>query len=289
MVTQSTELLDVRALEEAANGLAPLPAATSRLLGMATDPDTSLNAIVEIAQYDPGLTAALLRQANSAYARGTRQITDVRDAIVRLGLSTVVTIAMRSSIAAALDGPLDLYQMQSGGMYRHAVMSAVSAEVLRAQCPSRVPAMTPTVALLHDIGKLVIAQALGPRTVELVSALSTTDGQDVHESELAVFGLHHGHAGAYVIRHWKLPTSFLDGIVNHHGGQEDEPSFAALASQLADGIAHVIDAPTAEEEVTRTQELAPLCAAFGIAAETVPELIERTATRYDEVQSLIDG
>jgi len=288
MTIQATELLDVRALEEAANGLAPLPAATARLIAVANHPDTSLNEIVEIAQYDPGLTAILLRQANSAYARGVRQITDVRDAIMRLGIGSVVTVAMRSSLAATLDGPLDLYEMQSGALYRHSVMSAVSAEVLRSRCPGRVPAMTPTVALLHDVGKLVIAHALGTRTVELVSSLSTADGSDVHESELAVFGLHHGHAGAYVIRHWKLPTSFLDGVVNHHGGQ-DEPSLAALASELADGLAHAIDASSAEEEAALTEAIQPLGAAFGIEAAAIPELIEETATRYDEVQALIDG
>jgi HD-like signal output (HDOD) protein len=288
MATQSTDLLDVRALEAAAHGLAPLPASTSRLLAMANDPDVRISAVVEIAQYDPGLTAALLRQANSADACGTRQITDVRDAIVRLGLGAVATIAMRSSIKAALDGPLDLYEMQSGELYRHAVMSAVSAEVLRARCPNRVPALTPTVALLHDIGKLVIAQALGTRTVELVSALSTTDGQGIHESELAVFGLHHGHAGAYVIQHWKLPTSFLDAIVNHHGGQ-DEPSYTSLACQLSDRLAHVIDAPSAQEEAVRTAELGPLCEPFGIGPDEVPSIVELTGARYDEVQTLIEG
>jgi HD-like signal output (HDOD) protein len=275
----------VRALEEAANGLAPLPASTARLIAIANDPDTSVRDIVEIAQYDPGLTAAVLRQANSAYARGVRQITDVGDAIVRLGLGSVVTIAMRSSLAATLDGPLDLYEMQRGAMYRHAVKSAVGAEVLRARCPSRVPAMTSTVALLHDIGKLVITQALGSRTVELVSSISTTDGFALHESELAVFGLHHGHAGAYVIRHWQLPTSFLDGIVNHHGGQDD-PTFAAMAVQLADELAHAVDGPTDD---AASAQIDQLCEAFGLDATAGPELIELAATRYEELRPVIEG
>jgi HD-like signal output (HDOD) protein len=287
MVTSSTDVLDVQALEEAANGLAPLPTATARLLSVANDPDASLSEVVEIAQYDPGLTAALLREANSAYARGVRQITDVGDAIVRLGLGSVVTIAMRSTLAATLDGPLDLYEMQRGTMYRHAVLAAVSAEVLRTRSPGRVPAMTSTVALLHDIGKLVIAHALGSRTVELISALSTTDGSALHESELAVFGLHHGHAGAYVIRHWKLPTTFLDGIVNHHGGQED-PSYAATAVQLSDALAHAIDDIDAELDPD-TDELERLAAEFGLAADVVPELLDATTARFDEVHALIEG
>jgi HD-like signal output (HDOD) protein len=287
MVTSSTDVLDVRALEEAANGLAPLPAATARLLSVVNDPDASLNEVVEIAQYDPGLTAALLREANSAYARGVRQITDVGDAIVRLGLGSVMTIAMRSTLAATLDGPLDLYEMQRGAMYRHAVLSAVSAEVLRARCPGRVPAMTSTVALLHDIGKLVIAHALGSRTVELVSAVSTSDGSALHESELAVFGLHHGQAGAYVIRHWNLPTSFLDGVVNHHGGQP-EPSYAATAVQLADELAHAIDDIDDEIEPDLAR-LAPLAAEFGLDERAVAELLDAAVTRFDEVHALIEG
>jgi HD-like signal output (HDOD) protein len=253
---------------------------------MANDSDTSINDIVEIAQYDPGLTAALLRQANSAFARGVRQITDVRDAIVRLGFGSVVTIAMRSSLAATLDGPLDLYEMQRGSMYRHSVKAAVSAEVLRAKCPSRVPAMTPTVALLHDIGKLVIAHALGTRTVELVSTLSDADGLSLHESELAVFGVHHGHAGAYVVRHWKLPTTFLDGVVNHHGGQDD-PSLAAMAVQLSDGIAHTIGA-TAVDDGDRA-EMTAICEAFALEPSVLDELMDRAAERFDQIQKTIDA
>jgi HD-like signal output (HDOD) protein len=288
MVTNTTDVLDVRALEEAANGLAPLPAATARLISMASNPDTSLGEIIEIAQYDPGLTAALLRQANSAFARGVRQITDVRDAIVRLGMGSVVTIAMRSSLAATLDGPIDLYEMQRGAMYRHSVKAAVCAEVLRARCPSRVPAMTPTIALLHDIGKLVIAHALGTRTVELVSTLSEADGLALHESELAVFGVHHGHAGAYVIRHWKLPTSFLDGVVNHHGGQE-EPSFAAMAVRLADELAHAVDGPDDAESDGDVAHIEVLGAAFGLDADAVPGLIEAASERYEQIQTVIEG
>jgi HD-like signal output (HDOD) protein len=288
MVTNTTDVLDVRALEEAANGLAPLPAATARLIAMASNPDTSLGEIIEIAQYDPGLTAALLRQANSAFARGVRQITDVRDAILRLGMGSVVTIAMRSSLAATLDGPIDLYEMQRGAMYRHSVKAAVCAEVLRARCPSRVPAMTPTIALLHDIGKLVIAHALGTRTVELVSSLSETDGLALHESELAVFGVHHGHAGAYVIRHWKLPTSFLDGVVNHHGGQ-DEPSLAAMAVRLADELAHAIDGPDDPESDGNIVHVEVLAAAFGLDSDAVPGLVEAAAERYEQIQTVIEG
>jgi len=174
-------------------------------------------------------------------------------------------------------------------MYRHAVKSAVGAEVLRARCPSRVPAMTPTVALLHDIGKLVITQALGSRTVELVSSISTTDGFALHESELAVFGLHHGHAGAYVIRHWQLPTSFLDGIVNHHGGQDD-PTFAALAVQLADELAHAIAPATGSDDDERSMDrIDQLCEAFGLEATAGPELIARTAARYEQLRPVIEG
>jgi HD-like signal output (HDOD) protein len=286
MTTTSTDLLDVRALEEAANGLAPLPTSTARLIAIANNADTSLSEIVEIAQYDPGLTAALLRQANSAYARGVRQIGDVGDAIVRLGLSSVVTIAMRGALSATLDGPLDLYEMQRGAMYRHSVKAAVSAEVLRARCPSRVPAVTPTVALLHDVGKLVIAHALGARTVELVTSLSSADGLALHESELAVFGLHHGQAGAYVIRHWKLPTSFLDGVVNHHGGQE-EPSLAAMAVELADELAHRIDAP-ADADTGDAELIAHLCEALGLDPNAGPELVDIASTRYDQIKSAIE-
>lgn len=284
--TPTTELLDQAALEAAADAIVPLPSATARLISLVHDPNASMSSLVDTVRYDPGLTSALLRQANSAYAMSVRKVTDVHDAIIRLGMNSVVSIAMRSAVAASLDGALDVYRITGRDLYRHAVLAAVAADVMRTRRPGKVPSTTPTVALLHDVGKLVISKALGGRALELVHELAAADGHAVHEVELAVFGFHHGHAGAYVINAWKLPTSFLDGIVNHHGGQA-EPTLAARAVQIADELAHAVEEVEAhgDHPWEPGEHLIELCRVFDVPRRGVPDLVETTAQRYDEITS----
>lgn len=328
MTSTKTAILDVSALEEAAEAIVPLPAAIAHLITVVNDPNVNVSTIVEIVRYDLGLTAALLRQANSAHYMAARQVSDVRDAIVRLGLNTVLTVAMRSAVAASLAGALEIYNLEGGDMYRHSVLAAVAADEIRMRRPSLVPSITPTVALLHDVGKIVIAKAIGGRAVELVTSLATANGHAVHESEVAVFGIHHGHAGAYVIRHWKLPNSFLDGIVNHHGS-DGNPTLAAMAAQLADELSHASDglrtvretqaarqaereelarqnpdatggdtAPATESAelvvkepkpaVEPSEALVSLCERFKFDADEIPELIATSLDRYEDIRASLE-
>lgn len=287
MTTSTTDVLDADDLDAAAGSITPLPAATARLLSLANDRNVSMRAIVETVRYDPGLTATLLRQANSAFAMAVHKVTDVQDAIIRLGMNNVVGAAMRTAVSSSLDGPLDLYDLNGADLYQHSVLAAVAADVARSRRPQMIPSTTSTVALLHDIGKLVIAKAVGVRALELVSTLAATDGRATHDTEVDVFGLHHGHAGAYVIRKWKLPTTFLEGIVNHH--DDTERTALSAAVQFADELAHAVDgiATSTDAPWSPSPRLCDLCEHFDLAPNRIPKLLDEVDARYQEIRSTL--
>ncbi len=287
-MTSTTDVLDAETLDAAVESIVPLPAATARLLSLANDRNVSMSAIVETVRYDPGLTATLLRQANSAFAMAVHKVTDVHDAIIRLGMNNVVSAAMRTAVASSLDGPLDLYDLNGADLYRHSVLAAVAADVMRARRPRLIPSTASTVALLHDVGKLVIAKAVGPRALELVSTLAAADGRATHDTEVDVFGLHHGHAGAYVIRKWKLPTTFLEGLVDHHDDAERTTFSAAV--QLADELAHAVDDIAASTDAPWSPggRLCDLCEHFDLAPNRIPKLLDEVDARYEEIRSTLD-
>jgi HD-like signal output (HDOD) protein len=291
---RSAALLDDALLEAAAQSITPLPAATSRLLTVATAPDVAVNTVVEIVRYDPALTGALLRQANSAYSMVVRRITDVHDAVVRLGIDNVVTVAMRTAVAASMKENLDLYDLEGKKVYRHAVLAAVAAEVLRSGHPSKIPPITPTVALLHDVGKIVLSRAVGARAVHLVSVLSQSDGRPLFEIEREVFGVHHAQAGRQVVQAWKLPHSFLEGIVNHHCDIET-PSMFARSVQLSNELAHVAEgvlegsnAPTTISEAIEDPTLIEAADSLRIDTSTLATLADMTVSRYELIAPTLD-
>lgn len=90
-------------------------------------------------RFDPVLTAALLRQANSTFAMAVHKPTDVRETVMRLGMNSVAAVAMRCPAAASLRSPLDLLGLDSGASYHRSRYATVAAEGLRARTPTLVP------------------------------------------------------------------------------------------------------------------------------------------------------
>jgi HD-like signal output (HDOD) protein len=62
-----------------------MPAAGSKLLALLEQQDVSVSDVEEILRYDPGLTANVLKLANSAYFGIPARIGSVKQAIVLLG------------------------------------------------------------------------------------------------------------------------------------------------------------------------------------------------------------
>jgi HD-like signal output (HDOD) protein len=292
MSASSTALLTHERLAEASERLAPLPAAANRLTTMLADDDVDMRAIVDIVTYDPVLTAVLLQYANSAHAGFVRPTSTVNEAVVRVGLGAVASIAMRTAVAKSLQRSLPVYGLESRDVLGHSIKTAVAADVLRARCPARVPAAAPTVALLHDVGKILISDVLGSRAIELVGDISEAEGVSLVEAELGVFGLHHGQAGVYAIRRWELPLSFVEAMASHHCPPA-EVGALATAVRVADELAHAIDSPGEDTDDNFTgavpRRAAIALSEIGIDEQQHLQVLVDVEKRYEWVQGMMAG
>jgi len=101
-VTLTSGILSRDKLLAAAATLEPLPASVTRLAALSPGDDDILDEIISAVSLDPVLTAEVLRFANSAFARRSREIATVEAAVVRLGATAVVmerfdpVVALRS-------------------------------------------------------------------------------------------------------------------------------------------------------------------------------------------------
>ena len=113
---------------------------------------------MEIVQFDEALTASLLRSANSSWSASRSEITTVRDAVIRLGASPVLALTLGMNGSGAISGDaLPKYGLSEGELWRHSVAASLAAELLTQLAAHRPPPETATAALLHDVGKLVMA------------------------------------------------------------------------------------------------------------------------------------
>jgi len=226
-------------LIQRARSLEPLPASAAALAGELSKPDWKIEAVVRIIELDPALTGRLLQFANSAASWSVTKIGTVRQATTRLGAGTVLQVAVAVAVQKRLLHSVPEYDIAEGEIWRHSVASAVAVEALRPIC--RVPAAPEafTAALLHDVGKLVLAQELRGEAVAALKCCQVEDGLTLVEAESKILEITHADVGGMVCEHWGLPVGIVQGVTHHHNPLASPVQFASICRivQLADWAA----------------------------------------------------
>jgi HD-like signal output (HDOD) protein len=287
-------------LLESARSLPPLPVSAVRLAGLVSDPDVDVLDIVETISLDQSLTAAVLRQANSAASGNRVRIGTVRDAVVRLGMNMVLSIALSGHLSKQMTKAVPEYGLGAGELWKHSVLASIGADLIRGRSSVRVPTEAATAALVHDIGKLVLCRYMSPHVLELIAQSGAQDGDADFEAELKVLEVHHGDVGALVAEHWRLPESIVAAVRYHHTPHE-RPEPICYAVALGDMIADYLMGPGEEilagggqrvpiaENLTLDgrwlERLTDALVELRINPDGCHELVYATGSRFEDVRS----
>ena len=82
-----------------------MPGAGAKLLTLLEEPETSFSEIEEILRFDPGLTANVLKLANSAYFGIPSKIGSLKQAVILLGLKRLIQMVIAAYVSAIMDKP----------------------------------------------------------------------------------------------------------------------------------------------------------------------------------------
>ena len=192
--TAPSPMIDATALVKAAQGLDPLPATVARLASLVVRPDWSLNEAAHLVEFDPALTGRLLRLANSAAMAGLSPVNTARDAIMRVGIGPALAFAAASGLRKELKRALPEYGLTDGQLWRHSVASALAVEPIARRARTPVPPECFTAALLHDIGKIVLARFLTPDQLRWLADARDFGGLSSLQAETEVLGVNHADA-----------------------------------------------------------------------------------------------
>lgn len=192
-----------------------LPAAATRILTLIQNENTSIAEIMAEVEYDPGLTADVLRLANSAYFAGPRKISSLRDAGVLFGLNRIMHLTLASAVFPLASKPIIGYDLPAGALLDHMIAVAIGAEELGKKLNLPAPAYTFTAGLLHDIGKIIMGTFAGVN-VEAISEMATTQKIPFNIAEQHVLGIDHAEAGAALLKFWNFPQNIIDVVQWHH-------------------------------------------------------------------------
>jgi len=241
----STLLSDGR-LNELATRLKTLPTVSTvyrEVLSELDSPEASAANVAAVIERDLSMTAKLLQLANSTFFGSAEQVSTCRHAVELLGLDTVrgLILSMEVFFRFERDGQC-WYDVDA--LTRHSArVSRCAHAIARDQGAS--PQMLSEVAtagMLHDVGKLVLADALG---TEYTSALRERFGGHlaIWQIEQEAFGASHAEVGAYLLGLWGLPETVIAATAWHHRPSENGTrEFSAItAVHAADVIAHRIE------------------------------------------------
>jgi HD-like signal output (HDOD) protein len=178
-----------------------------RLTAVLMSNDSSADEIAEIVKLDAPLAAATLRLANSAFFSGV-PVETISDAIVRLGQRELYRLAALALVsrweAVSSTG-------EPGDFCRHALCTALAAEVL-AETSERVdPQAAYTAGLVCDLGKLAVAHACASFFPAIRSACAARGGTWA-DAEREVLGYTHADVSAKLLAAWSFPPLLTTAV-----------------------------------------------------------------------------
>ncbi len=274
-------MIDLDELAQAASCLEPLPVSITRLAVMVcSDTPPDLTVVTDVVQYDQALTASLLRAANSSWSASRTETTNVKDAVIRLGTSTVFSIALSAKVKSRFTRDIPEYGLAEGDLWNHSVAASLAAELLLKHSRQRLPPETITAALLHDVGKLVMCRFLSEELLKALAVAHDNGGLTRMQAEYELLGVHHAELGGLIAQIWSLPDSLVRGICYHHSPALGVESIC-YGVYLSDVIANVVAGH--REDNADVETFAHAMAELGLSAADFDEICTVVEGRFAEV------
>lgn len=208
--------------------LPPSPQVLPKVLEALRHEQTTLEEVGELISLDAVLTAKLLHYCNSVYFSGREPVATVPEAIGRVGFQTIFALVSAVSGSKAFNPPADS-GVDGMQIWKHSLTAAFACKFIADDIQGDGNLLF-TAGLLHDIGRVVLAQAKGAAYGELLAKAAATNTTAV-ALEKAAYGFTHADVGACLMDTWKLPVLLVESVRYHH-----QPSAAAGVKKLAAGV-----------------------------------------------------
>lgn len=220
---------------EAVNDMPALPHVVIKVMELTEDPNSTAQDINAVLNHDQGMTAKVLRMANSAFYGFARRIATVTDATLFLGFKTVRSIVIAASVSDILSKEMQSFALAPGELWKHSQCVAMAARFIAKQNKSPYVDLAYTAGLLHDIGKVILNDSVKDSYCEVVD-LAVTQNVPFIVAENDILSFNHAVVGSKIAEKWNLPPELVEAIAYHH-----EPEKAQVNKNIT-AIVHVADA-----------------------------------------------
>jgi putative nucleotidyltransferase with HDIG domain len=240
------------------------PAILFEILQILADEDAGLRDLFGAIERDPGLTARVLRTANSTFFGQARTVDTVERAVLVLGVAMVRSLEVSVAVFDRVGDKLSAALVDR--IWHHSLATATTARLLatRTKLGDRDDAFT--AGLLHDAGRMLLM-----RRFPALHADPEADA-GIEAVERAQIGVDHGVVGGWLFEAWNLPPAIVQAVSQHHA-EHPAPGLptliftANLMTRHPDGALLLAEASDQHAAAARNA-----AEAFGLTREAWSEL-----------------
>ncbi len=227
--------------------IAPFPQVALRAMKLNRQGDLTPGAIVDVIETDPGISAAVLREANSA-SRGARvPCASIRDAGNQLGTRALNRILLKACASDCFSGLGESTPRSNRSLWNESLTTACAARFLANQTTGVDPDTAYTVGLIQNLGHIVLDRYLGDSRNQILEITQPTDDRvvntlDLIEAERSVLGTDHAELGGELAKRWNFPENLANAIRFHHQPElAEDPDLCRLTAEAEDLAWHLLN------------------------------------------------
>jgi HD-like signal output (HDOD) protein len=197
--------------------LPSLPQITTKFKEM-VNKDAGLPEIAFLLQQDAAISAKLISISNSVHYGGLVENKTLGQAVARLGLTAtrqcVDAISNRALYVTKNKKFLEFIEK----LWEHSLSCAYASQIVCEALKLQLPDDPFTLGLMHDIGKLVLFQAVGELQIREKLG-KKVDSAELHNT----VDTHHGKFGAALLKRWNFSSGYVEIATHHDNLEEADP------------------------------------------------------------------
>ncbi|MBF0506023.1 MAG: HDOD domain-containing protein [Nitrospirae bacterium] len=261
--------------------LPSLSAVAIKLVEIASNEYSSLSEMSELIERDPGLTARLIRIANSAFFRASEPISTIEQSIMRVGSNHLrvmaLSLSLRDTFPMGKVGPMDFEKFWRSSLYQ-ALLAKSFAQRLHTCNPEEAFVG----GLILEIGLLIFFDMF----VKGKGIERNLDLQPLEELlawETDNYGINHRQVGAAALSFWKFPSIIVE-CQHFHSIESKEEKIPPLA--LVCEMAREFSALICKESIEWGTLFHKAEEIYNIDHDMLTDILIAT---FDEVQQVAGG
>jgi len=213
-------------LERAMANVRPIPQIVLKIIRMIQDDNYGMMDLAKEVRQEQVITAKVIRLCNTAFFGQKIKVDSIDRALSVLGEKRLLQLVISASTEDYFPKESGGYSLCKGGLFNHAVGTAMICEKLAAITGLISGDIAYTAGLLHDIGKVALDQYLGLAYPLFYRKLQIGD-ESLINVESDIFGVTHTEIGGLLAEQWSMPEQLAEVIKYHHN-----PEKASLCPEL---------------------------------------------------------